>query len=100
MAQWRNGASMSSAYCQWLRGGQQVDDRAYSGGNTGWVPAVVGGPALAVFGSSHCGGIPVEVTKLSPVYSLLSPSHSFILVSLYTRFHKGGNRVCIATFRM
>ena len=30
----QNGASMSSPDCQWLRGGKQVDDRAYSGGNT------------------------------------------------------------------
>ena len=30
----QNDASMSSADCQWLRGGQQVDNRAYSGGNT------------------------------------------------------------------
>jgi len=47
-----------------------------------------------------CGGIPIEVTELSPAYSWFSLSHSFILVFFYTRFHKGGNRICIATSRM
>jgi hypothetical protein len=41
---------MSSPDCQWLHGGQQVDDRAYTEGITEWVPAaavmVVGGPAF------------------------------------------------------
>jgi hypothetical protein len=46
------------------------------------------------------GRIPVEVTKLSPVYNLFSLSHSFFLVFLCTRFHKGGNRVWIAASRM
>jgi hypothetical protein len=46
------------------------------------------------------GRIPVEVTKLSPVYNLFSLSRSFFLVFLCTRFHKGGNRVCIAASRM
>src|SRR5216683_4432833 len=48
-----NGASMSSADCQWLRGGKQVDDRAYSGGNT--LGAVIGwaGPRSAAFGSNR-----------------------------------------------
>jgi hypothetical protein len=46
------------------------------------------------------GGIPVEITKLSPVNNLFSLSRSFILVFLCIRFHKGGNRVCIAASRM
>ena len=46
------------------------------------------------------GRIPVEATKLSPVYNLFSLSRSFFLVFLCTRFHKGGNRVCIAASRM
>ncbi len=46
------------------------------------------------------GGIPVEVTNLSPVYNLFSLSRSFFLVFLCTPFHKGGNRVCIAASRM
>jgi hypothetical protein len=46
------------------------------------------------------GGIPVEATKLSPVYNLFSLSRSFSLVFLSTRFHKGGSRVCIAASRM
>ena len=35
-------------------------------------------------------GIPVEVTKLSPVHNLFSLSRSFVLVFLCTCFHKGG----------
>ena len=46
------------------------------------------------------GGIPVKVTKLYPDYNLFSLSRSFSLVFLCTRFHKGGNRVCIAASRM
>jgi hypothetical protein len=46
------------------------------------------------------GRIPVEVTKLSPVYNLFSLSRTFFLVFLCTCFHKGGNRVCIAASRM
>jgi hypothetical protein len=93
----QNGASMSSADCQWLRGGKQVDDRAYSGGNTlvgassstgdrgGWARVRQHSGVVAV----ARGGIPVEVTKLSPVYDLLSLSRSFFLVFLCTPFHKG-----------
>jgi hypothetical protein len=105
----QNGASMSSANCQWLRGGQQVDDRAYSGGNTlGWVgdssTGDRGGRAhvrqhSGVVGVAR-GRIPVEVTKLSPVYNLFSLSQTFFLVFLCTHCHKGGNRVCIAASRM
>ncbi len=46
------------------------------------------------------GRIPVEVTKLPPVYNLFSLSRSFFLVFLCTRFHKGGDRVYIAPSRM
>jgi hypothetical protein len=46
------------------------------------------------------GGIPVEITKLSPVYNLFSLSRSFILVFLCIRFHRGGNRVCIVASGM
>jgi hypothetical protein len=46
------------------------------------------------------GGIPVEVTKLSPVYNLFSLSRSFFLVFICTCFHKGGNHVCIAASSM
>jgi hypothetical protein len=72
------------------------------------VPAVavivVGGPEFG----KHSGvvavargglGIPVEVTKLSPVYNLFSFSRSFFLVFLCTHFHKGGHRVGIAASR-
>ena len=72
-----------------------------------WVPAVLvnrGGWARVRQHSGVVavarGGIPVEVTKLSPVYNLFSLSRSFFLVFLCTPFHKGGNRVCIAASRM
>jgi hypothetical protein len=83
---YQNGASMSSPDCQWLRGGKQVDDRAYSGGDT------LGGTSSSsdrggrahvrqhsgVVGVAH-GRILVEVTKLSPVYNLFSLSQTFFL---------------------
>jgi len=94
-----DGASMSSTNCQWLRGGQQVDDRAYSGGNS----STRGG--RAAFGSSrrrprNTGPSRPSRSQLSPVYNLLSLSRSFFLVFLWTSFHKGGNRVCISASRM
>ena len=46
------------------------------------------------------GGIPIEITKLSPVYNLFSLSRPVFLVFLCTPFHDGGNCVCIAASRM
>jgi hypothetical protein len=102
-ARGQNGASMSSPDCQWLRG--RYDSKSTIGlirGGTLWVGA---GRARVrqhsgVVAVTRCG-IPVEVTKLSPVYNLFSLSRSFVLVFLCTHFHKGGNRVlCIAASRM
>ncbi len=77
-------------------------------GETLWVGASSsgdrGGPARIRQHSGVVGvardRIPVEVTKLYPDYNLFSLSRSFSLVFLCTRFHKGGNRVCIAASRM
>ncbi len=63
------GPSMSSAAavdCYWLRGGQQVDDRAYRGKYCGCQRSGDGGGRSAAFGGGHPGEIRVEVTKLSP----------------------------------
>ena len=90
----QNGASMSSADCQWLHGGQQVDNRAYLGGNIGCVtcvPAVavivLGGPAFGIIREVvdvARGGILVEVTKLSPVYNVLTVLFILSSLSLHT----------------
>ncbi len=76
-------------------------------GETLWVGASSSGDGGVARVRQHSGvvavsrgKIPVEVTKLSPVYNLLSLSRSFFLVFLCTRFHKGGNRVCIAASMM